>query len=113
MLRGELQGLGEDALEPAKKAYAAILSTVTNNLGADGNAEIERLGMLDVHAESFSEIRIAVAQLHGWLDHVVTGMETKREAEQMLGGSFEQILSEASLVPPAEQQDSTPVGMYI
>jgi len=113
MLRSELQGIGEDALEPAKTAYAAILSTVTDNLGAAGNAEIERLGMLDVRAESFSEMRIAVAQLHGWLDHVVASMETKREAEQMLGGSFDQILSEASLVPPAEQQVPTPVGMYL
>lgn len=112
-LRNELQGTGEEALDAAKAAYVSILTAVVRHLDEAGKSEIERLGMSDTEIASFSEIRIALAQLHGWLENVVSGLETRREAEQMLGGTLEKILQDATLVAETPQIAPTVVGMYL
>ena len=112
-LRNELQGTGEDALDAAKAAYVSILTAVVRHLDEAGKSEIERLGMSDTEIASFSEIRIALAQLHGWLENVVSGLETRREAEQMLGGTLEKILQDATLVAETPQIAPAAVGMYL
>lgn len=103
---------GAEALEAINAAYASILSAVKRHIGDDGRAEMERLGMVQRDHQSMQEVRIMLAQLNGWLGHVVSGMETKREAEQMLGGTLEAILSDSKMVAPAVEQP-TPVGMYL
>lgn len=112
-LRSELQNTGEDALDAAKAAYGSILGAVVQHLDEAGKSEIERLGMSDTEIASFPEIRIALAQLHGWLENVVSGLETRREAEQMLGGTLEKILQDATLVAETPQVAPTAVGMYL
>lgn len=112
-LREELQNTSSDALDSAKAAYSSILSSVVIRLDEAGKSEIERLAMCDTVIESFPEIRIAVAQLHGWLENVVSGMETKRDAEQMLGGTLEKILQDATLVAKPAEAESMTHGSYL
>jgi hypothetical protein len=112
-LRNELQSTGEDALDAAKAAYGSILASVMRHLDETGKEEIERLGMSDTEIASFIEIRIALAQLHGWLENVVSGLETRREAEQMLGGTLEKIMQDATLVAETPQIEPRTVGMYL
>lgn len=103
---------GAEALDSINAAYCSIISSVQRHIGDEGRAEMERLGMVQRENQSMPEARIMLAQLHGWLGHVVSGMETKREAEQMLGGTLETLLSDSNIVAMATERP-TPVGMYL
>jgi hypothetical protein len=112
-LRSELQNTGEGAFGAAKAAYCSILSAVERHLDEAEKSEIERLGMCDTEIASFPEIRVALAQLHGWLEDVVSGLETGHEAEQRLGGTLEKILQDATLMVETPRCAPTAVGMYL
>lgn len=112
-LRDELRDVNDDVALYAAASYESIFGTVQANLDEDGSAELERLGAR-AGGRTISETRIAATLLYGWLDHVVSNIETQRQAETMLGGKLSELLGEAQLVPePTNTVQHAATGMYL
>src|SRR6185312_11511804 len=116
--------------EPGRKRLATVLHTsikeLKDGLAPELDDELDRLiGPFDENTPTESELRIAQAQLVGWLEGLFHGIQTAIYAQQMAARSqFEQIRRALpqGMVPqqaPGQDQEQAPHrpgesgGMYL
>ena len=109
--------LDEASRERLKKTHAASLLELKSGLTPDLAAELDRLSLpfSDDSTPSDAELRIAQAQLVGWLEGVFHGLQTALVAQQVAARmQIEQMrrgLPAGSSV--AQQQPGSGTGQYL
>jgi hypothetical protein len=114
-LREEIRNVDETALAYVNASYESIARLVAQNLDTAGAAELERLGLGEA-GNSIIETRMVTAQMHGWLEHIVSNIQTQRETEEMLGGKLSDLFEGTKLTPPTSapaQMHQAQTGMYL
>lgn len=111
-LREELRSADDSTLEYVNASIGGIVTVIKNNLDEAGSREFCNLGIGST-GKTMLEARIVAAQLHGWLENVVSNIEAQRETENILGGKLTDLLSEARIVPEAAEPLKAATGMYL
>ena len=105
--------LDEASRERLKKTHAASLLELKSGLTPDLSEELDRLALpfSDDSTPSDAELRIAQAQLVGWLEGVFHGLQTALVAQQMAARM--QIEPMRRGLPTGQQQPTPSTGQYL
>ncbi len=108
--------LDEASRERLKRTHAASLLELKSGLTPDLAAELDRLSMpfSDDSTPSDAELRLAQAQLVGWLEGVFHGLQTALVAQQMAARmQIEQMRRGLPAGSSGQQQPSSGTGQYL
>jgi hypothetical protein len=98
-----------------KDIYETSVRELADGLSPDLAAELDRLALpFETDIPSDSELRVAQAQLVGWLEGLFHGIQATLFAQQMAARSQLEDMRQRSL-PPASQQGEPPArpGSYL
>lgn len=101
--------LDEEGRERLQHIYQSAVDEISSGLSPDLQNELERMRPhLDDGAASESELRVAHAQLVGWLEGLVHGMQAAVAAQQLADQSQLQRVPEQQA-----EQSPRPAGTYL
>ena len=90
-----------------KEIHASSIAELSDGLSPDLRKELERLTLpFDTGTPTDAELRIAHAQLVGWLDGLFQGLQTALAAQQMAARAQLEELQRRALPPGARPQGS-------
>ncbi|HSH23547.1 MAG TPA: bacterial proteasome activator family protein [Acidimicrobiales bacterium] len=100
-----------------KEIYETSVRELADGLSPDLRAELDRLALpLEGRTPSDAELRIAQAQLVGWLEGLFHGIQATLFAQQMAARQqLESIMQQRGLPPghPAAPESGAPGGAYL
>jgi hypothetical protein len=98
-----------------KDIYETSVRELASGLSPDLAAELDRLALpFDTTTPSDAELRIAQAQLVGWLEGLFHGIQATLFAQQMAARSQLEDMRQRSLGPGGGQQEPPPrTGSYL
>jgi hypothetical protein len=105
--------LDEKSRTRLREIYEQSIHDLSEGLSPDLVAELERMALpFDDGAPSESELRIAQAQLVGWLEGLFHGIQATLMSQQMAARSQLEEIRQRSL-PPAGESSSPRPGAYL
>ncbi len=108
----ELDEPGRDRL---KEIYETSVDELSQALSPDLRAELERLALpFDEHdIPSGPELRVAQAQLVGWLEGLFHGIQATLFAQQNAARQQLEQIQQTQALPPGQRPPSQPGGVYL
>jgi hypothetical protein len=105
--------LDEKSRTRLREIYEQSIHDLSEGLSPDLAAELERMALpFDEGAPSESELRIAQAQLVGWLEGLFHGIQATLMSQQMAARSQLEEMRQRGLPPAGESSNSRP-GAYL
>ena len=105
--------LDEKSRTRLREIYEQSIHDLSEGLSPDLVAELERMALpFDEGAPSESELRIAQAQLVGWLEGLFHGIQATLMSQQMAARSQLEEIRQRSLPPAGESSNPRP-GAYL
>ena len=107
--------LDEASRTRLKEIYEQSVRELAEGLSPDLRAELDRLALpLEGQSPSDAELRIAQAQLVGWLEGLFHGIQAMLFAQQMAARQqLEEMAHQRGLPPPRPQPPEAPGGTYL
>ena len=112
--------LDEASRDRMREIYEQSVSELAEALSPDLREELVRLALpFDTDTPSEAELRIAQAQLVGWLEGLFHGIQAAVAAQQMMAQRQLQEMRQGALPPgmappqPSAQADGRPGGVYL
>ena len=110
--------LDEASRDRMREIYEHSVSELAESLSPDLQEELRRLALpFDSDTPSEAELRIAQAQLVGWLEGLFHGIQAAVAAQQMMAQRQLQEMRQGALPPgvqpPAAGGDGRPGGVYL
>jgi hypothetical protein len=98
-----------------REIYETSVKELADGLSDDLRDELARLsGPFETETPSEAELRIAQAQLVGWLEGLFHGIQATLFAQQMAARNQLEELTRRQLMPgQGQQQEQTPPGTYL
>ncbi|HEY3943352.1 MAG TPA: bacterial proteasome activator family protein [Acidimicrobiales bacterium] len=97
-----------------REIYEQSVRELSSGLSADLVAELERMAMpFDDDAPTESELRIAQAQLVGWLEGLFHGIQATLVAQQMAARAQLEEMRQRGLPPGRPESTQTRPGTYL
>jgi hypothetical protein len=119
MIRQLLEEVRQAPLDDAsrtrlKEIYETSVRELADGLSPDLRDELARLALpFDQAAPSDAELRIAQAQLVGWLEGLFHGIQATLFAQQMQARQQLEQMGQRGLPPGATTRDGSPTGNYL
>jgi proteasome activator-like protein len=106
--------LDEASRSRLKEIYETSVRELASGLSPDLAAELDRLTLpFDSTTPSEAELRIAQAQLVGWLEGLFHGIQATLFAQQMAARNQLEEMRQRSLAPGSGPEQSTRPGSYL
>ncbi|HEV8439922.1 MAG TPA: proteasome activator [Methylomirabilota bacterium] len=119
MVRGLLEEVRQSSLDDAgrkrmREIYESSLVELKDSLSEDLQRELDTLSVPLERDPSESEIRLAQAQLVGWLEGLLHGIQAALWAQNMqVRGQLEELQRHALPELPTDTRERPPGGQYL
>ncbi len=106
--------LDEPSRERLREIYETSVRELAEGLSPDLQTELDRLALpFEDHVPSDAELRIAQAQLVGWLEGLFHGIQATLFAQQMQARQQLEQMAQRGLPPGAADAAPHPPGTYL